>query len=724
MKKRYIVGLGTLGVLVVGGFFLAGSGKGNNLEYETTTMSGTVVRTLVSVVGSVQAEKETNLAFAKSGTVVAVRAKEGDKVSSGQILAELKKDDVTAEVERARAALAIERSNLAKLRAGLTSSERAVLDTNIRNAESSLAALKQAMAATRERTQKEVEEARLAYANATSVYEATKASTLNVNNADIRALQASLASSKANLAATKSSNEQAILTAKINLDNANKELAANSPISNKNLADAQERSFYDASKYMDEVDKSLRTMNDILTVEDYNKDANASYKSLLGVKKTNAYFDTMSSYMQLRAAFQSNRTLFLITGGVLSYEEILRRIDVERALLDQSYTALTVTYTMLENSLTSVDLTQSELDAFRDAVLLQRSTVSTSISALSTLRQNIENLELQKNSSVTSLQNRVDAAKAALAAAEAQAKASETSAQSSVTAAEENLSKATAGLGAKDVDLRRLENAVQEAASRLASSEARLAEQMATSAKSLADLEAQVRTADAQKNSQAASARVEDVRIQESRVRQAEIALRTAEDNLEDAYIRAPKSGIIAKVAVSEGEQASPSQPAMALISEDFSTIETNIAENEIAQVQPGQTVELTFDAFDSDTIYTGRVTFIDPAQTALDGVIYYRTEISFDPKEHPDKTVRPGFSANLDIITEQKEAQAVPVQALKDAGDKGKKVDVLVGIGKERKTEERFVTVGLVGDEYVEILSGLTEAEEVVLSVTDPSKK
>ncbi|PIV90488.1 hypothetical protein COW46_03210 [Candidatus Gracilibacteria bacterium CG17_big_fil_post_rev_8_21_14_2_50_48_13] len=724
MKKRYIFGLGTLGVVLIGGFIVFGGNKGNTLEYETTTMSGTTVRTLVSVVGSVKAEKETTLAFAKNGTVQSVQIKEGARVSSGQILAELKKDDLTADVDRTRAALAIEKSTLAKLRSGLPSSDRAVLDVSVRNAEVALSALRQTVNATKSRLEKELEESRLAYDNAQQLYTASKASTLNVNNADIRSIQAALSSSKASLAAILTTNEQSIRSAEIAYENAKKELAANSPISNKNLADAQERSFYDASKYMDEVDKSLRAINEILTIEDYNKDTNAAFKNLLGVTKTNAYNDAYSSYLSLRQNFQANRSLFLITGGVLSYEEILRRIDTERSLLDQSYTTLTVAYTMLENSVTSVDLTQTKLNAFRDSILLQRSTVSSSISALSTVRQNIENLELQKNSSVTTLENRVNAAAIALEAAKAQASAAETNARSSVTAAEENLAKATAGLGAKDIDLQRLENAVQEAQKRLASAEARYTEQIASSAKSISDLEAQVRSAEAQKSAQISLARPEDIQIQESRVRQAEIALRSAEDNLDDAYIRAPKPGIIAKVAIAEGEIASPSGSAIALISEDFSTIETNIAENEIASVSPGQTVMLTFDAFDSETIYTGRVTFIDPAQTALDGVIYYRTEITFDPLEFPGKTVRPGFSANLDIITEEKETTAIPVQALKDAGEKGKKVEVLVGEGKEKKTEERFVTTGLVGDEYVEILSGLTPSDKVVLSTTDPTKK
>lgn len=722
MKKKWVIGI--VGVLVVGGLVASAFNSApKDMVYETATMSGTTVRTVVSVVGSVKAEKETNLAFAKNGTVLSVSAKEGQKISSGQILAELKREDVQAEVERTRAALAIEVSTLQKLRNGAAPADKALLETNIRNAQLALDALKNTVSATRDRTQKEVEEARIAYDNARKVYDASRTTTGDVNEADLRALEAAVASARASLEATRASNIQSIQSAQTSLDNARKELAANQPIANKNVEDAQERAFFDASTYMDEVDRSLRAMNDILTVEDYNKDQNLSYKAMLGVRLTNSYTNTLNAYGALRTTYNAQKGIFQITSDALSYAEILRRLDILRGALNETYTALTTTYTMLENSLTSVDLSQTKLDGFRNGILTQRAAVSAAISALATIRQNVENLELQKTSADTTYQNRVTAAEAALSSATAQANAAETQAKAALSTAEENQRKTVAGIGATGVDLQRLQNAVDEASKRLASAEARFQEQIASSNKNISDLEAQLRSAEAQKLAQGGPARPEDIAIQQSRVTQAQTALSVAEDNLEDAYIRSPKAGIISKVSIKEGEQAAPSGAAISLISENFDLIEANIAENEIARVKPGQKVHLTFDAFDPDTVYTGTVTFIDPAQTALDGVIYYRTEISFDPKQYPDLSVRPGFSANLDIVTEEIFTEAVPVQAVKDGGAKGKKVDILIEEG-EKRTEERFIEIGLVGDDYIEVKKGLTPNDKVVISVTDPSKE
>lgn len=725
MTKKMKWGIGiAAAVVIVGGIAFASRGNGPQLEYETTTMSGTTVRTVVSVVGSVKAEKETKLGFAKTGTVMVVSAKEGDHVSSGQILAELNKTDLLLEVDRTRAAVNVEQSTLSKLRSGMSDNERAVLDNNIRNAQVAVDALRKSLAATKDRTQKEVEEAQLTYNDAKAIYEASKTSSQGVNNADITSLQVAVKNAQQSLDATRVTNTQSIQAAQTALDNAKKELGASAPIQNKNLQDAQEKSFYDAAKYLTEADKAQRAINDVITVEDYNKDQNQAYRSLLGVSRINSYGDTVSAYNSLKGLYAANRNLFDVTNATLTYDQILQRLDALRDTLSTAYNALTITSVMLDNSITSVDLTPAKLNSFKDAVLNERTAISTALSGLATVHQNVENLELQKNSADTTSQNRVDTAQQGLITANAQAAAAELQAQNALTNAQQNLQKAQAGLSSKDIDLQRLQNASNEAAQRLSSAEARLNEQVATSAKSLSDLQSQLLTAQAQKLAQASPARSEDIRIQENRVQQALTALHGAEDNLDDAYIRAPKEGIISKVQVKEGEQASPSTSTISMISDDFSVIETNIAENEIAQVKPGQKVNLTFDAFDPDTIYTGTVTFIDPAQTALDGVIYYRTEISFDPDQYPENTVRPGFSANLDVVTKELFTQAIPVQALKDAGDKGKKVDVLVEEGNKKRTEERFVQVGMVGDDYVEITSGLAPDDKVVLSVTDPSKK
>ena len=105
---------------------------------------------------------------------------------------------------------------------------------------------------------------------------------------------------------------------------------------------------------------------------------------------------------------------------------------------------------------------------------------------------------------------------------------------------------------------------------------------------------------------------------------------------------------------------------------------------------------------------------------------------------------MRPGMSATVDIVTENREqAIAIPIQSLtsprkKPMGDEGKKPAFNVEVNTQERwssnkkdgknkgknvvfvvkgdiVEQRFVETGIVGDRDYEILSGLQEGEEIV---------
>ena len=122
-----------------------------------------------------------------------------------------------------------------------------------------------------------------------------------------------------------------------------------------------------------------------------------------------------------------------------------------------------------------------------------------------------------------------------------------------------------------------------------------------------------------------------------------------------------------------------------------------------------GDQVEITLDAFSSDDKFIGTVTFIDPAATDIDGVIYYATKVSFNEK---DERIKSGMTADLTISTDSREdVLVVPSRAVIYREDK-KYVQVLNG----EILSEIEVSTGLRGDGgLTEILSGLTEGTEVV---------
>jgi len=103
------------------------------------------------------------------------------------------------------------------------------------------------------------------------------------------------------------------------------------------------------------------------------------------------------------------------------------------------------------------------------------------------------------------------------------------------------------------------------------------------------------------------------------------------------------------------------------------------------------------------------KVTGIDPAEKMIGGVVYYEVNIIF---EEEIEGIKPGMTADIEIEVELKEnVIAIPKEALKRRS--GNRV-VMVRNGK--KIEERVVEIGIEGDDYVEILSGLAEGEEIII--------
>ncbi|MFA6919311.1 MAG: efflux RND transporter periplasmic adaptor subunit [Patescibacteria group bacterium] len=210
-----------------------------------------------------------------------------------------------------------------------------------------------------------------------------------------------------------------------------------------------------------------------------------------------------------------------------------------------------------------------------------------------------------------------------------------------------------------------------------------------------------------------------DIQSAEAAVAQAQARLDGAMSDLGDYSLKAPIDGKIVTVNYNVGEQTSASKPVVIMLSNETFQIKVDIPESDIAKVKIGDKVKIDLDAFGSDHPFSGAVTFIEPAQTTIQDVIYYKTTVVFD-NDPLINQIKPGMSANVSITTAQKsDVLYIPQRAVKikeitlDQKVADKYVEVLVSLGV---TEQRIVTVGLKADGgLVEILSGLNEGDKVV---------
>ena len=194
------------------------------------------------------------------------------------------------------------------------------------------------------------------------------------------------------------------------------------------------------------------------------------------------------------------------------------------------------------------------------------------------------------------------------------------------------------------------------------------------------------------------------------------IAKATYEDaisQLNETVIRSPINGQVIGKPIPAGQAVAPgvSTPMVLLTVADMSQmqIETQVDESDIGRIMPGQGVTFTVDAYPEKT-FSGVVANVSQKANIQSNVVYYSVLVNVNSADH---LLKPTMTARVSIqIGESKNVLVAPLAAIK--GNKGQQYVMVVRNGKTQSTP---VTIGLVGDDKNEILSGVTEGEEILAS-------
>lgn len=188
-------------------------------------------------------------------------------------------------------------------------------------------------------------------------------------------------------------------------------------------------------------------------------------------------------------------------------------------------------------------------------------------------------------------------------------------------------------------------------------------------------------------------------------VRSAQTSLSQLMDQRADYTVTAPVDGTILSRTVKQGDLAAAGSPMAVLAQPEALCVHASIDEQYIDRVGTGQSASITFttDTGEQRT-YTGSVRRVEDTGVTSGGVTDYTVEIALDNTDG----LRDGMNVSVSILTEGKEnCLRVPVKAVD-----GDTVQVL----RNGKTETVTVETGLWGSDYVEILSGITEEDTIVL--------
>jgi multidrug efflux pump subunit AcrA (membrane-fusion protein) len=202
----------------------------------------------------------------------------------------------------------------------------------------------------------------------------------------------------------------------------------------------------------------------------------------------------------------------------------------------------------------------------------------------------------------------------------------------------------------------------------------------------------------------------EQVNGQAARVSQAEAKVELIQAQMQKTSLKSPLKGVVTSQDAKVGEIATANNPVVSIMSEDNLEVDANVPEVDIAKVKVDNTAKITLDAYGSGIFFDAKVASMDPAETIIEGVSTYKTTLRFINK---DERVKSGMTANVDILTGQRDnVVVIPQRLVVTKGSEKFVTVVLTG----NKTVERKVETGLRGsDGNVEIVSGLNEGEKVL---------
>ena len=243
-------------------------------------------------------------------------------------------------------------------------------------------------------------------------------------------------------------------------------------------------------------------------------------------------------------------------------------------------------------------------------------------------------------------------------------------------------------------------------------------------------------------------AALENIKGNEYGVASAQANVTEAVQNLHKTTIYSPMKGIVSKLFIKKGERVvGTAQMAgteiMRVADMSKMKVDVEVGENDIQKVKFGDTANIEVEAYPNRT-FKGQVVQISQSSTATglqqsissltDQVTNYTVSVELLPDSYKDLIAvdkrhfpfRPGMSASVEILTKhQLQVLAVPINAVTTREEeelgtdiKDDKIKEYVFVVNDKNTTVlKQVTTSVQDNTYIQIRSGLSEGEKIIVA-------
>jgi multidrug efflux pump subunit AcrA (membrane-fusion protein) len=353
-KRNIIIFIVIVIILAIAGFVFTSQGK-NKTTYVTDTVQRKNLLQTVSEVGTVESPSQIDLNFSSPGKLASKLVGVGDKVKTGQILAQLDFQALAIQRDQAQA-------NLAKLLQGPTLTQLAVAQAQVDQANAAYAAAVDNLSKTNRTVAQNISQAQN-----------------NLN--DLQGLTANV-----------TTYQQAVLSAQTALGNTQTNYQ-------KSIDNATENLLNDITGKLSSAVSALDNINTIITddsIKDYLSSKNKTYLSLTKSNYGNAQI-LMATANNSLATAKNNKSQTTIDQAATDSLACLKKIS---DALDNLYNAL------VNSSITN----QTVLNTDKTNISAQIVSINTAINVVSVDQQSFDNAYLSYNTNVAAAQNNLSSA--------------------------------------------------------------------------------------------------------------------------------------------------------------------------------------------------------------------------------------------------------------------------------------------------------------------------
>ena len=177
----------------------------------------------------------------------------------------------------------------------------------------------------------------------------------------------------------------------------------------------------------------------------------------------------------------------------------------------------------------------------------------------------------------------------------------------------------------------------------------------------------------------------------------------------QNLLLKAPVDGVVLEKTAVQGMRFMPGDPLYRIADLSMLWLIVDVFEQDLNLIRPGQAAQITVNAFPGEEFH-GQVAFIYPTLNAPTRTAQVRIELP-----NPQGRLRPAMYASVHLAagSGDQPVLTVPTSAVLHSGIRQA---VLVELG-EGRYQPREVRLGVRGDEYVQVLEGLSDGERVVTS-------